>query len=67
MKDILEHLAKGKIFTKLYLREAWYRVRIKESDEWKTSSNFPLSVQNNAFWTVAGACCIYAAPKQAAE
>lgn len=35
-------LAKGEIFTKLDLREAYYRVRIKEGDEWKTSFNCPL-------------------------
>ncbi|KAK9397281.1 hypothetical protein NXF25_020642 [Crotalus adamanteus] len=42
MKDLLTHLAAGKIFTKLDLREAYYRVRIKEGDEWKTAFNCPL-------------------------
>ncbi|XP_058041925.1 uncharacterized protein LOC131199783 [Ahaetulla prasina] len=42
MKDMLAHLAKGKFFTKLDLREAYYRVRIKEGDEWKTAFNCPL-------------------------
>uniref|UniRef100_A0A2D4LM04 Reverse transcriptase domain-containing protein n=1 Tax=Micrurus spixii TaxID=129469 RepID=A0A2D4LM04_9SAUR len=38
MKDMVAHLAKGKIFTKLDLREAYYRVRI----EWKTAFNCPM-------------------------
>lgn len=42
MKDMLTHLGKGKIFTKLDLREAYYRVRIKEGDEWKTAFNCSL-------------------------
>lgn len=40
MKDMLAHMAK--IFTKLDLREAYDRVRIKEVDEWKTAFNCPL-------------------------
>lgn len=28
MKDLLYHLAKGKVFTKLDLQEAYYQVRI---------------------------------------
>lgn len=39
MKDMLAHLAKGKIFTKLELREAYYRVKTREGDEWKTAFN----------------------------
>lgn len=42
MKDMLAHLAKGRIFTKLDLWEAYYWVRIKEGDEWKTTFNYPL-------------------------
>lgn len=42
MKDMLGYLAKGRIFTKLNLREAYYRVRIKEGNEWKTAFNSPL-------------------------
>lgn len=38
MKDTLGHLAKGRIFTKLDLREAYYQVRIKEGDERKTET-----------------------------
>lgn len=42
IKDMLAHLAKGKIFIKLDLREEYYWVRIKEDDEWKTAFNCPL-------------------------
>ncbi|XP_060539362.1 queuine tRNA-ribosyltransferase catalytic subunit 1 isoform X1 [Pantherophis guttatus] len=42
MKDVLALLGKGKIFTKPDLQEAYYRVRIKEGDEWKTAFNCPL-------------------------
>lgn len=42
IKDMLAHLMKGKIFTKLNLMEAYYRVRIKERDEWKIVFNCPL-------------------------
>ncbi|XP_039215403.1 uncharacterized protein LOC120315311 [Crotalus tigris] len=42
MKDLLAHLGTGRIFTKLDLREAYYRVRIKAGDEWKTAFNCPL-------------------------
>lgn len=33
MKDMLAHLSKGKIFSKLHLQEVYYRVRIKEGDK----------------------------------
>lgn len=36
------HLAKGKIFSKLGLCEAYYKIRIKEGDEWKTAFNCPV-------------------------
>lgn len=39
MKNMLAHLAKSRIFTKLGLREAYYRVRVKQEDEWKTAFN----------------------------
>lgn len=42
MKDMLAHLAKEKVFTKLDLREANYQVRIKAGDEWKMAFNCPL-------------------------
>lgn len=34
MRDMLSYLAKERIFTKLDLREAYYRVRIREGDKW---------------------------------
>lgn len=39
VKDMLDHLAKGKFFTKLDLKETYYRMRIKEGNEWKTAFN----------------------------
>ncbi|XP_013929082.1 PREDICTED: RNA-directed DNA polymerase homolog [Thamnophis sirtalis] len=43
MKDMLNHLSKGKMFTKLDLREAYYHIKIKEEDKWKTAFNCPPS------------------------
>ena len=37
INDMLEHLSKGKIFSKLDLRSAYNLVRIKEGDEFKTA------------------------------
>lgn len=42
MKDMLVHLSKGKIFSKLDLWEAYYWIRIKEGDKWKIAFNSPL-------------------------
>lgn len=50
MKDMLPHLAKGRIFMKLDLREAYYMMRIKEGDEWKTVFNCPLGCFQ--FWVM---------------
>jgi hypothetical protein len=35
--ESLERLAAAKVFSKLDMREAYYRIRIKEGDEWKTA------------------------------
>jgi len=37
INDMLEHLSKGKVFSKLDLRSAYNLVRIKEGDEFKTA------------------------------
>ncbi|XP_039213407.1 uncharacterized protein LOC120314410 [Crotalus tigris] len=42
MKDLLVQLGKGRIFTKLDLRETYYRIRIRRGDEWKMAFNCPL-------------------------
>lgn len=42
-ENTLGHLAKGNFFTKLDLREVYYRIRIREGDEWKIAFNCPLN------------------------
>lgn len=42
MRDMLSYLARGKIFTKLDLRDAYCREKIKEGNEWKTTFNCSL-------------------------
>uniref|UniRef100_A0A2D4LZD5 ribonuclease H n=1 Tax=Micrurus spixii TaxID=129469 RepID=A0A2D4LZD5_9SAUR len=42
MSELLAALSSGKFFTKLDLREAYYRIRVKAGDEWKTTFNCPL-------------------------
>jgi len=37
ISEILDRLSYTKRFTKLDLRDAYYRMRIKEGDEWKTA------------------------------
>jgi len=37
VSKILDQLSRAKIFTKLNLRDAYYRLRIKEGDKWKTA------------------------------
>lgn len=39
---MLVYLSKGKIFTKLDLREVYYQVSIKKGDNWKKAFNCPL-------------------------
>ncbi|XP_015263246.1 PREDICTED: RNA-directed DNA polymerase homolog [Gekko japonicus] len=39
MKNLLTEVAKGKIFSKLDLRDAYFQVRIKAEDEYKTAFN----------------------------
>ncbi|KAL2126371.1 hypothetical protein VTI74DRAFT_1096 [Chaetomium olivicolor] len=35
--EILDRLSSAKIYTKLDLKDAYYRIRIREGDEWKTA------------------------------
>jgi len=37
ISEILDRLSHAKRFTKLDLRDAYHRMRIKEGDEWKTA------------------------------
>lgn len=37
VSEMLDRLSKASIFTKLDLRDAYHRLRIKEGDEWKTA------------------------------
>jgi hypothetical protein len=37
VSEILDRLSKAKLFTKLNLRDAYHRLRVKEGDEWKTA------------------------------
>ena len=41
MSSVFDQLQQAKIFTKLDLRNAYYLVRVKEGDEWKTGFNTP--------------------------
>lgn len=63
VKDILAHLGKGKISTKLDLREAYYRVRIKEGDEWKAAFNYTLGCFLFRVLTAGHPCCVRASNK----
>jgi transposase InsO family protein len=37
VSEMLDRLSKAKVFSKLDLRDAYHRLRIKEGDEWKTA------------------------------
>ena len=37
INDLLEHLRKASIFTKIDLQNAYHLLHIKEGDEWKTT------------------------------
>ena len=37
VSEMLDRLSKARVFTKLDLRDAYHRLRIKEGDEWKTA------------------------------
>lgn len=42
IQDLLGIVLKGKVFMKLHPRDTYFRVHIKEGDEWKTAFNTPL-------------------------
>jgi hypothetical protein len=37
VSEMLDRLSRVKIYSKLNLRDAYYRLRIREGDEWKTA------------------------------
>ena len=37
ISETLDRLSGAKVFTKLDLKDTYYRIRIKEGDEWKTT------------------------------
>jgi hypothetical protein len=37
VSEMLDRLSKAKIYSKLNLRDTYYRLRIREGDEWKTA------------------------------
>lgn len=64
VKDILAHLGKEKISTKLDLREAYYQVRIKEGDEWKAAFNCPVGCFLFRILTAGHPCYVHEANKR---
>jgi len=44
IEDLLDRLAGAKIFTKLDVKHAYHRLRIREGDEWKTAFRTPLGL-----------------------
>lgn len=59
MKNMLTYLAKGE-FSLLDLR-AYYRVYIKDGDEWKMAFNCPLGCfQFHVPWVTRGTLCFHA-------
>ncbi|XP_015280987.1 PREDICTED: RNA-directed DNA polymerase homolog [Gekko japonicus] len=42
IKDLLAEAVKGKVFSKLDLRDAYFQVHIRKGDEYKTAFNTPL-------------------------
>lgn len=54
IKDLLGAVAKDKIFTKLDLRGMYFRVHIKEGEEWENASNTPWGNLN--IWSCLSGC-----------